>query len=254
MRAQAEGIDVPVDSSISAIPDAAARRLTQYLHVLQGLSGAERSRLSSSDLAEAAGVNSAILRKDLSHIGAGGVRGVGYDVSALAGKIAMALGLARSRNVALAGAGSLGRAIAEHPEIGHRGFAIVAVFDASPSRAGDVMSGSAGPLPVRPISEIATRCPGLSVEIGVIATDDAVAQDVCDKFVAAGIGLILNFTGTTLHAPDEVEVRPVDLALELQVLAVSGSRHAAERATRNAADETTDNNATGAEPKVSTKS
>lgn len=248
MRAHAEGIEArtgagssateatavsaAADSSISDIPDAAARRLTHYLHVLQGLLGTNGSRLSSTDLAEAAGVNSAILRKDLSHIGAGGVRGVGYDVAALAGKIANALGLERSRNVALAGAGSLARAIAEHPAIGQRGFAVVAVFDANTARHGEVVNGSAGPLPVRPTADIATQCPALLVEIGVIATDDAAAQDVCDNFVAAGIGLILNFTDTTLHAPDDVEVRPVDLALELQVLAVSGSRHAAERATR----------------------
>lgn len=211
------------------IPEAAARRLARYLHMLRTLGERGEMRLSSTDLATAAGVNPAILRKDLSHVGAGGVRGVGYDVARLTAKIALALGLERSRNVALAGAGYLGRALIEHAGFGRRGFNVVAVFETQPDLIGTTVDGAAVPLIVQSLDEIVTRCPALQVEIAVLATKDVVAQDLCDQFIDAGVTQILNFTGAALSTPDDVEVRPVDLALELQVLASSRARHGGTR-------------------------
>jgi redox-sensing transcriptional repressor len=70
------------------------------------------------------------------------------------------------------------------------------------------------------------------VAIGVIATPAAAAQDVCDRMVAAGVSSILNFAPTVLAVPDEVDVRKVDLSIELQILAYHEQRKAAPREAR----------------------
>jgi redox-sensing transcriptional repressor len=53
---------------------------------------------------------------------------------------------------------------------------------------------------------------------GVIATPASAAQDVADRLVAAGVSSILNFAPTVISVPDEVSLRKVDLAVELQIL------------------------------------
>ncbi|SIR67872.1 redox-sensing transcriptional repressor Rex [Williamsia sterculiae] len=219
------------------IPPAAVARLAGYLHVLRVMSSSGVMITSSGQLAVAAGVNSANLRKDLSYIGANGVRGVGYDVGRLIAKIAMALHTANNHNVALAGARMLGNTLLAHTGMG-RGFTVVALFDDEPELIGtaldgpqDDASGLRGPgLTVDPMSEITDRCRELDVDVAVIATLDHDAQRVSDAFVDAGVKQILNVTSVTLRTPADVFVRPVDLALELQVLAfkaAQGRAHAA---------------------------
>jgi len=202
------------------IPEATVARLAVYLRVLSGLADGGRSTVASGELAAAAGVNPAGLRKDLSHLGPCGVRGVGYEVSTLRDRISAVLGVERSRACVLVGIGNLGSALADYAGFGSRGFEFVGLFDASPARIGQRIGG----LTVRPIDELAEVVRASEASIGVITTPAEVAQSVCDRLAAAGVHSILNFAPVTLAAPEGVDVRKVDLSVELQVLAFVGQQ------------------------------
>ncbi|NEK58218.1 redox-sensing transcriptional repressor Rex [Geodermatophilus sabuli] len=202
------------------IPEATVARLAVYLRVLTGLAGGGRSTVSSGELASAAGVNPAGLRKDLSHLGPCGVRGVGYDVATLRDRIARVLGVEQSRACVLVGIGNLGTALADYAGFGSRGFRFVGLFDAAPARVGQRIGGQ----PVRPMAELDEVVAATAATIGVIATPAEVAQPVCDRLTTAGVRSILNFAPVALAAPPEVDVRQVDLSVELQVLAFLGQQ------------------------------
>ena len=116
-------------------------RLPEYLRALHHLADTGYETVSSDALASAAGVNSAKLRRDLSHLGSYGTRGVGYDVALLAGQIESVLGLNESRAVALVGIGNLGHALAGYDGFATRGFRIAALLDADPARFGERVNG-----------------------------------------------------------------------------------------------------------------
>jgi redox-sensing transcriptional repressor len=204
------------------LPDATVARLPEYLRALHDLSAAGHDVVSSEELAAAAGVNSAKLRKDLSYLRSNGTRGVGYDVSQLIDKIEYVLGLNQHRAVALVGVGNLGHALAGYAGFGTRGFHIAALFDADASRVGEEING----LFVRHIGELAEVVSEEAISIAVIATPVHAAQLVADALVACGVTSILNFAPCVLSVPDNVDVRKVDLAIELQILSFHEHRKA----------------------------
>jgi redox-sensing transcriptional repressor len=202
------------------LPEATVARLPEYLRALHNLG--ETDTVSSEALAAVAGVNSAKLRKDLSHLGSYGTRGVGYDVGLLIEQIEYILGLTQRRAVALVGVGNLGHALAGYDGFASRGFRIVALFDSDPARVGEQIGG----LSVRHIDELAQAAAEEAIAIGVIATPASAAQDVADELVAAGVTSILNFAPCVLSVPEGVDVRKVDLAIELQILSFHEHRKA----------------------------
>ena len=202
------------------IPEATVARLAVYLRVLTGLADSGLGTVSSGELASAAGVNPAGLRKDLSHLGPCGVRGVGYDVATLRNRIAAVLGGEQSRACVLVGIGNLGTALADYAGFGSRGFEFVGLFDVDAERVGQVIGGRT----VRPMTDLEGVVAATRASIGVIATPAEVAQSVCDRLVAAGVRSILNFAPVALSSPAGVDVRHVDLSVELQVLAFLGQQ------------------------------
>jgi redox-sensing transcriptional repressor len=205
------------------LPEATVARLPEYLRALHHLAEAGHDTVSSEGLATAAGVNSAKLRKDLSHLGRTGTRGVGYDVSLLIEQIEHVLGLTLRRGVALVGVGNLGHALAGYAGFGNRGFRIVALFDADLGRVGERING----LVVQHIEDLAGVVAQEMISIAVIATPAHAAQNVADRLVAAGVSSILNFAPCVLNVPDGVDVRKVDLAIELQILSFHEHRKSA---------------------------
>ena len=208
----------------AGVPDATVARLPVYLRALHALRESSRTTVSSDALAAAAGVGSAKLRKDLSHLGSYGTRGVGYDVEELVFQISRALGLGQRRSVVLVGVGNLGQSLAGYGGFDDRGFRIAALLDADPSRVGDVVAG----LPIRSLDELSEVVRDEDVSIGVIATPAEAAQEVCDRLVSAGVSSILNFAPTVLQVPPGVDVRRVDLSNELQILSFHEHRKANE--------------------------
>ena len=212
---------LPVGRRRAGIPEATIARLPVYLRALHGLADAGYVTVSSDALAEAAGVNSAKLRKDLSHLGSYGTRGVGYDVGHLVEQISSELGLQRPCSVVLVGVGNLGRALAGYGGFASRGLAIDALFDVDHGTVGQEIAG----LVVRHLDTLPEVVSGAS--IGVIATPADAAQSVCDRLVAAGVTSILNFAPTVLSVPPHVDLRKVDLSIELQILSFHEHRKAA---------------------------
>ena len=216
----------PVDCRLGqarAVPEATVARLATYLRVLSNLDAGSIGTVSSEELATAAGVNSAKLRKDLSFLGSYGIRGVGYDVSTLTEEIGRTLGLTVHRCVALIGIGNLGQALAGYAGFASRGFHIAALIDADPRRIGTTIRG----LVVQSMADIERIVAEQDVAIAVLAIPAAVAQEVCDRVVADGVTSILNFAPVVLNVPAHVDLRKVDLAAELQILSFHETRKAA---------------------------
>jgi redox-sensing transcriptional repressor len=214
----------------SRVPEATVARLATYLRVLGTLADRSVNTVSSDELAAVAGVNSAKLRKDLSHLGSYGIRGVGYDVTTLTEQISRTLGLTVHRSVAVIGVGNLGQALAGYAGFATRGFQIAALIDADPARIGSTIRG----LTVGDIADLDTIVADHAITIGVVAVPATVAQDVCDRLVAAGVTSILNFAAVVLSVPPHVHLRKVDLAAELQILSFHETRRAAAALTEAA--------------------
>ncbi|CAB4663291.1 unannotated protein [freshwater metagenome] len=202
------------DSPRRRIPEAALGRLPVYLRILVDLASDSVTRVSSEQLAELAAVNAAKVRKDLSYLGTYGTRGVGYDVQFLTYQIQRELGLNQSWPIVIVGAGNLGQALANFSGISERGFHIVGVVDKDSSKIGSLVGG----VRVTHADELAQIVQAKSVSIGIIATPAQHAQEAADSLVRAGVGSIMNFAPTVLNVPEGVNVRKVDLALELQIL------------------------------------
>lgn len=205
------------------IPEATVGRLPLYLRVLTDLAESGTSTVSSRILAAESGVNPAKVRKDLSHLGSYGTRGVGYDVAYLLHQVRRELGLTQDWPVAIVGIGNLGHALAHYRGFAERGFRPAALLDADAEKAGEVIEG----LVVRPIGDLARVVEEEGIAIGVVCTPAAVAQEVTDALVEAGVRSILNFAPAVLQVPEGVVVRKVDLALELQILTYYEQRTAA---------------------------
>jgi redox-sensing transcriptional repressor len=204
------------------IPEATVARLPIYLRALSTLGERGIATVSSEELAGAAGVGSAKLRKDLSYLGSYGTRGVGYDVDYLVYQISRELGLTQDWAVVIVGIGNLGHALANYAGFASRGFRVVALLDADPAQVGEQV----GEMTVRPMSDLPAIAREEEVSIGVIATPAVAAQGVCDQLVAVGVTSILNFAPVVLGVPPGVDVRKVDLSIELQILAFHEQRKA----------------------------
>jgi redox-sensing transcriptional repressor len=197
-------------------------RLPVYLRALHTLAERGIVTVSSEELAAAAGVNSAKLRKDLSHLGSYGTRGVGYEVQYLVYQISRELGLTQDWSVAIVGLGNLGRALAGYGGFASRGFRMAALLDADPSIVGERING----LTVEHIDKLERVITDCGISIAVLAVPASAAQPVCDRVVASGVTSILNFAPVVLTVPDGVDVRKVDLSIELQILAFHEQRKA----------------------------
>lgn len=210
----------PTAEPARRLPPATVSRLTLYLRTLNALLTEGTESVSSEALAESAGVGSANVRKDLSYLGSYGTRGVGYDVANLSRKIAQALGLTHEWRVAIVGAGNLGRALARYAGFESRGFDVVALLDADQM----IIGNEIGWLRVSDVANLENVVKSARVNMVVLALPAAVAQSVCDRVVAAGVRSILSFAPVALTVPEHVNLRKVDMATELQILAYHAQR------------------------------
>ncbi len=207
------------------IPEATVARLPLYYRALVEMAEQRIPTVSSERLAEMAGVNAAKVRKDFSYLGSYGTRGVGYDVDYLRYQIAREIGVTQDWPVVIVGIGNLGHALANFSGFRSRGFRVVALLDADPDRHREVVAG----IDVRPFDDLDAIVAEHGVAIGVIATPANAAQAVADSMVAAGISSILNFAPTVIAVPAGVDVRKVDLSIELQILAYHEQRKAQDQ-------------------------
>jgi redox-sensing transcriptional repressor len=213
------------------IPEATVARLPMYLRSLLDLAESRGVlTVSSEELARLAGVNAAKVRKDLSYLGSYGTRGVGYDVEYLLYQITRELGLTQDWPTAMIGIGNLGRALASYKGFSERGFRITALFDTDDNVIGEEVGG----VIVRHVDELKEAVAEEGLCIGIISTPPSGAQEVAEKLVDAGIKSILNFAPSHVNVPPDVNVRKVDLSVELQILSFYQQRTKAIETAREA--------------------
>jgi len=196
------------------IPRKTVYRLSIYQRCLQLLKENGVETVSSEALAKAAGVKSSQLRKDLACFGNFGTRGLGYNVESLSATIGDTLGTTRLQPVILVGVGNLGSALLRYAGFNKEGFEIVAAFDAHPDRVRDTGTR----VPVLHSDSVSKFIRNNSVKLVILTVPAAVAQQVVNELVDAGVQAILNFAPVILDVPDKVVVNNVDLAVELENL------------------------------------
>lgn len=167
---------------MSGLSRATVARLPRYLRLLDDLRESQ-STVSSGELADAAGVNPANVRRDLSDLGFQGTRGVGYSVSRLRTRIKRELGIDGRRRVAIVGAGNLGTALARYSGLVQRGFDVVAIYDIDPSRVGNKVSD----LEIRHGSTMSDDCRAGVFDMAILAVPAGSAQQVADQLVSSGV-------------------------------------------------------------------
>jgi redox-sensing transcriptional repressor len=199
---------------VKRIAESTVRRLSIYLRFLEEFEGNGLSTVSSDELARRGGTTSAQVRKDLSFFGSFGKRGLGYSVPELATAIRDILGLGRKWKVIIVGAGKIGAALAQYRGFRQRGFDIVAAYDSNPDKIGRTLEG----VEVRDVSALERDIAQNKPDIAVIAVPSEGAQEILDRLVRAGISAVLSFAAAQLHAPPDVTVKTVNMAMELEGL------------------------------------
>lgn len=193
------------------VPEGVIERLPLYLGVLIQLRSSGEDTVSSARLGELTDINPAQIRRDLTHFGSFGKRGVGYDITTLVERIQRILGADHVHRLALVGAGHLGAAIADYNGLRQHGFHVTAIFDNDPDRIGRRI----GEIVVDDVAALARVVKEQGIEIGVIAVPPHAAQEAADRLSEAGVRIILNYTPVIVRVPTQVTLHNTDPVHEL---------------------------------------
>lgn len=205
----------------SRIPDASVRRLSLYLRFLEDFERSGVTSVASVALAERGGTTAAQVRKDLSHLGSYGKRGLGYSVAELTGVLRTVLGLDSTWRVALLGAGRIGTALFEYEPFRRRGFHITTVVDNDPCKVGTKLDS----IRIRDQRDLEDALCGDRIDLVIVAVPAPVAQGLVDRVVAVGIKAVLNYAPVQLRLPADVALRNVSMLVELESLSYDLARH-----------------------------
>jgi redox-sensing transcriptional repressor len=203
---------MPTNILSTNIPDIVIGRLPVYLRALSRLQQEGREVTSSHELGQRLGISSAQIRKDLSHFGGFGKQGTGYQIGFLIDQLKQVLKVDQEWDVALVGAGDLGRAVAHYRGFGERGFRIVAIFDNAPHKVGTDI----GDYIVQPLDIIEAFVAEHNIKMAMIAVPAEAAQEVADRLIAAGVRAILNYAPINLNVPEDVHVQYIDPVVHMQ--------------------------------------
>jgi redox-sensing transcriptional repressor len=206
------------------IPASTIRRLSHYLRSLEDLGSEGGDTVSSEELAERGQTTAAQVRKDLSHFGSFGKRGLGYRIDELRERLRQILGVDRVWKVALIGAGRIGSALFEYPAFESRGYECVAIVDSDPDKVG----ARWGALTIQPPGELESLISQLGVELVILAVPAQAAQDIAARAVRAGVKGILNFAPIRLKVPSSVPVEDVNLVMQLEALSFAITQRGSE--------------------------
>ncbi|AFV03636.1 Redox-sensitive transcriptional regulator (AT-rich DNA-binding protein) [Dehalobacter sp. UNSWDHB] len=203
-----------LDLKTLKIPEATIIRLSVYSRYLTEIDRKGIITISSGDIAEGVGVSPAQVRKDLAYFGEFGIRGVGYNVKDLHKNILRIMGLSNEWSVCLVGLGNLGLALSTYKGFKERGFSIINIFDNDPQKTG-MKINDIEVLPIETMEEVVAQN---QIQIGAITVPASAAQEIADKLIKGGVQAILNFAPVVLNVPPTVELRNVDLSVNLEVL------------------------------------
>ena len=201
------GVDKPGEKLSLGV----AARLSRYLQVLTQARKMGKTTISSQELADYTHVNSTQIRRDLSGFGKFGKRGVGYNIESLVTQIRKILRTSGQHNIALFGAGHLGRAIASSDIFADHGFRVVAIFDVDREKVGEKIGNTS----VRHVEDLKGIVEDEDIVVGVLAVPTAAAQGLADQLVDAGVKIIFNYSDILLQVPPEVTVHTSSPAVDL---------------------------------------
>ncbi len=196
------------------VPEATIIRLSVYSRFLEQLDKKGVVTVSSVEIADGVGVSPAQVRKDLAYFGEFGTRGVGYNVGDLMHYTSKILGLNEPWPLVLVGAGNLGFALSTYRGFNNRGFSVVGIFDNDLTKIGKKIVD----MEVSPPEKMPEIIARHKVKIGIIAVPSRAAQEVADLMVENGLVAILNFAPISLNVPEHIELRNVDLSVNLEIL------------------------------------
>jgi len=200
------------------IPSITINRLSIYHRCLEKILETGKIEaleiISSFEIAEMTGINSAQIRKDLAYFGEFGRRGLGYPLIDLNRELKKILGLDKEWSIIIAGAGNLGKALVKYKGFQKRGFVIKGIFDNNPSKIGNKLDH----IFIYDIKEVEKFIQAKNINIGILVVPADSAQEVADKMVAGGIKAILNFAPVHIILPSEIKIHNVDLSIEFEGL------------------------------------
>lgn len=196
------------------ISSAVIKRLPRYYRYLGELMENGIQRISSSELSSRMKVTASQIRQDLNNFGGFGQQGYGYNVESLHEEIGKILGIDKTHNMIIIGAGHLGQAIMNSEDFAKRGFVIKGIFDNNPELEGKSING----LPIMMSYKMPSFIRDNDIEIAAIIVPKDAAKDVAKAVVDAGVSAIWNFAHTDLSVPDSVVVENVHLSESLMRL------------------------------------
>jgi redox-sensing transcriptional repressor len=199
------------------VSDYTVRRLSMYFRSLVDYEKKGQRIISSKDLAKTEKLTPAQVRKDLSFFGSFGTRGLGYPVAELKERIAKILGLDRSWNIALIGLGNVGSALVSYKEFHKQGFHIRLLFDNDQRKINKNHKG----IIVSDVKELRKALKENKIDMVILAVPARSAQEVADLVISAGVKTILNFAPIQIKVPNDVVLRYVNMAMELEHLSFS---------------------------------
>jgi redox-sensing transcriptional repressor len=186
-------------------------RLSRYRNALIRLKGLNFIRVFSDNLADAASVTAAQVRKDFSLFGITGNRRGGYLVEDLIKQLDKVLGKDQIQEIILVGVGNIGRALLHYPGFEKSGIRIVAGFDIDPAKYDE-----AGKIPILPLDKLNDFITGQKIKHAILAVPDYAAQQVFELMKSAGIKGVLNFAPTCLRESIDCTVNNTNLVTELE--------------------------------------
>jgi len=207
------------------VPERTLERLTLYRRLLNVLREDGVRYVFSRELAEMAGRTAAQVRRDLMAVGYTGNPAHGYRVEGLIKSMRRFLDKPGGQNVALVGAGNLGKALLRYFEGRRPNLRIVAVFDSDPNKANRLIGGCRCYAPSRMAQVVKAK----HIEMAVIAVPAPAAQQVADQLAAAGVKGILNFAPALLRVPQGVYVEDLDMAMALEKVGYFSRRKPSRR-------------------------
>lgn len=193
-------------------------RITRYYRALNRLRAIGLEKVFAHNLADAAGVSAAVVRKDFSILAIHGQKRGGYEITDLIDRISGILGKGEPQYVIVVGCGRIGKALMHYSGFEPDGIRIAAGFDSDPL----VYSDASHPVPVYPISRLDEMVDALDAKVAIITVPESAAADTAEKLMEAGIKGILNFSPITLKphpaakGDSPVIIHNINIALELE--------------------------------------
>ncbi|MCR5784614.1 MAG: redox-sensing transcriptional repressor Rex [Eubacterium sp.] len=196
------------------ISNAVIKRMPRYYRYLGDLLANDTERISSSELSKIMNVTASQIRQDLNNFGGFGQQGYGYNVKYLYDEIGKILGLDKTHNIIIIGAGNLGQALTNYVRFEKRGFVVVGLFDVNPRLSGISVRN----IQIRMLDELEDFVANNKVDIAAFTMPKEKANDIADRVVNCGIKAIWNFANLELDLPEDVIVENVHLSDSLMQL------------------------------------